>query len=224
MSLRLLFYITTHLSNTHVLFLQNCWYNTRQPFSEFDIDFHFYITAERKIDTRILVNFPHTSTYVPNYGYGPGATSAMYNPSTRKLFKQYDWVIRLNPDVIIYNASSIIEYMKDPYAYGIFGNCKTKTYKKFPYIRTYTDKCKTGCTKRIIMTDFYAFRGWLNLSTTRINPHEISTEIDATMLFHDTVARGHDRWILPYNKDGSCRIRKYGEIVHEHSIYRCMTQ
>mmetsp|Transcript_19377 Transcript_19377/g.27622 ORF Transcript_19377/g.27622 Transcript_19377/m.27622 type:complete len:109 (+) Transcript_19377:334-660(+) len=47
----------------------------------------------------------------------------------KKLFHGYDWVIRLNPDVIIHNDTTIIARILDPSLDGIFVNCKNDAMK-----------------------------------------------------------------------------------------------
>jgi len=61
---------------------------------------------------------------VPNPGYQAGAILALMYAFENNLFESYDWVIRLNPDVIIRDDTKIIAGIIEPAFDGIFVNCK----------------------------------------------------------------------------------------------------
>lgn len=223
--LKILLYVTTHLSILHKQFMNQCWYNMYMNITKHaNVNVHLYITNNATMYNSSYLPFPHTFTQVHNYGYQAGAISALYNKRMQKLFRTYDWIIRLNPDVIIYNVISIIDLMNNPSVYGIFGNCNLRELSRvkqiFPFLpfNSYPDKCISGCVHRRIMTDFTIFRG--NVSLAHV-PRSINAEDDATLLFHKITRSYRDRWIYPYNIDKSCRTRLYNTIVHEHSTSRC---
>jgi hypothetical protein len=92
-----------HLWNTQALFAGNPSYTVKYP-SPDDLD---------PIQTYDKINrFQMSANLGPKLGFSNG------------WFDDYDWVIRINPDVLIRNSTWLLQTMHDPTVDGIFVNCK----------------------------------------------------------------------------------------------------
>ena len=101
-----------------------------------------------------------------------GAIKPLYDPASRALFATYEWVVRLNPDVILYNVSELLSLMMDHHVDAILANCNHPENSLlmgligrlfgFQEIEAASlESCRNRCTHRRVMTDFMAFRGRL---------------------------------------------------------------
>jgi hypothetical protein len=72
-------------------------------------------------------------------------------------FDNYDWVLRINPDVLIRNSTWIHQTMQDPTVEGIVVNCHGEFYDK---------------RKRQLHTDFFAVRP---MAMNKYYPNNITT-------------------------------------------------
>ena len=134
--------------------------------------------------------------------FSDGAIMAMkFLQEHRNYTTGYDWVIRLNPDVIIRNTDWIETTMENANVDGIFADC-------------YSSGCESHCAKGLIHTDLTIFRprslpfGVLDIT---------NAERYATALFQTVVDRGRDRWIPQTTQYGVCRVNS-PHVVHNHSI------
>ena len=125
-----LVYITTNLSEGHSLYLQKCWPTliAKSPLLS-QAEFMFFVTepkgqtanltliasafAGRRVSVRV----------VENPGYQEGAILALTDAADHGWFENYDWVIRLNPDVPIRNDTFLQERINDVRTHGIFVDC-----------------------------------------------------------------------------------------------------
>jgi hypothetical protein len=112
--LRVAIYMTTHLSEEHVEFLQKCWPAglAKLPLLQHA---HLILYTSGNATDELLKMLPFQSVVVKHYDEEPltyeqydkrkqiGAIRAMQDPfkGDNDWFKGYDWVIRLNPDVLI---------------------------------------------------------------------------------------------------------------------------
>jgi hypothetical protein len=141
--IKLVIYMTTHLPKIHEKYLP-CWKDAIQRLEIFKYaDLILY--TSRVPTVGLLKQLPFRNTTVKMYnnsGYQSGAIQAMIDPFVDDVtwFDGYDWVIRLNPDVLIRNDTWLMRTMLDPTMNGIFHNCVN---------RNNTIK---------LHTDFYAFR------------------------------------------------------------------
>ena len=133
-----------------------------------------------------------------NPGYQEGANLAMSEGAGRSLFSNYDWVIRLNPDVIILDSRWILKTMLTPDVDAIFVDCR--------------DICRFGnCVNSSVKihTDFFAIRP----RVLRPNSFNGSTfalfsnaEQTATYEFRDILQSGRHRWLPGTGPmEGHCR-------------------
>ena len=213
-----LLYVTTHLSAHHVNYLRFCWPTMLAESFGPSADVHLFVTSNHaESDSATLAPFAHTAHTVPNAGWQEGAKAALYDQQSRRLFKRYRWVVRLNPDVIVYNSTRLRALMSDPTVDAILGNCGGRD------VEGVLDSCERQCTHRRVMTDFMAFRGNLSLSLLpAANWSGMQAEEDATELLRPTIQAGRERW-LTSNRNWDCQFHLHSEIDHDHirGMARC---
>lgn len=83
--------------------------------------------------------------FYDNPGWHEGAILALTRALEGKWFDAYDWIIRINPDVIIRDERFLLDNMLDKDVDGIFASC-------------YRNNCTAGCTGNLVHTDFFAVR------------------------------------------------------------------
>jgi hypothetical protein len=222
-NMRILIYITTHLSASHINYLQTCWPTLLAQSQLFArADFLVYITeARRPLNTTLIKSVffnRNVSVQVrPNPGYQQGAVAAMNEAFDQHWFDSYDWVIRLNPDVMIRNETVLLERFQDTSTHGIFVDC-------------HDVKCALGykCFGRRIHTDFFAFRPKTMcknafkdafIKVTHLNK-TVNAENLATEAFETIIIHGHDWWLPgtgPHH--GECRVRgDSSPVIHTHNF------
>lgn len=150
-----LIYITTHLSDMHVQYLKACWPTllSRSPLFR-GAAFIMFVTeqvdapvADMTIIQEVFARVGITVHIRANPGYHEGAVLAMAEGFANRWFDSYDWVVRVNPDVLIRNDSFLLERFEDETINGIFADCSDVP-------------CPAGrhCTDRLVHTDFFAIR------------------------------------------------------------------
>ena len=137
-----LLYVTTHMSELHRLFLKHCWAKAIQN-SELlqKADVLIYSTNPIDQSDRILLENtfgkerlrirrmmkPILAIPGSRKAKQEGAISAMTSASEHGDFKGYEWVIRLNPDVIIQDDAWMLDVMKnDIEAMLLYSRCKSE--------------------------------------------------------------------------------------------------
>ena len=137
---KLAIYMTTHLSQVHLSFLP-CWYDAVQRLEIFryaDLILYTPSTLD-PVSPDVLQQLPFPShniiiKYYNNTGYQNGAIQAMIDPflmennnqDQMSWFDNYDWVIRLNPDVLIRNDTWLIQTMMNRSIDAIFHDCHNR--------------------------------------------------------------------------------------------------
>jgi len=198
------------------MFLKYCWPNVLARSSLlYQVDVAVYLNPadqeRRKEAVSILqdtfVNHHLTIYLRENEVYNTGAVMAMYEAVSSNFFDGYDWIIRLNPDVMIRDDTFLRETMVDPTVSALLINCSNRGTKAH--------------------TDFFVIRPNVfdaNLFTKQII--QTNAEQGFTSLIQDSVlSKGTHRWIPNTNpKTSSCRAgnhRDYYEspIVHEHGMF-----
>ena len=223
---RILTYITTHLSSQHYAYLEGCWPKLLKALPIFkESDFMMFVTAEpgrTNIDMDLIHSVfarPGITVQVrPNPGWQEGASLALAAAYENRWFEGYDWVIRLNPDVIIRDDSFLRQAMANDSITGIFSDCLDQP-------------CPAGqrCMDRQIHTDFFAIRPGA-VSRERVlevaDKHASHAESMATKAFSGIVRNGSDAWLPGTGPhEGFCRVRgKLSPVVHDHAgTWACMT-
>jgi len=127
-------------------------------------------------------------------------------------FDRYDWVIRLNPDVLVLNDTWIRATMRNKDVDAIFVDCR--------------DVCSVGnCTnpKSLIHTDFLAFRSHIirkgSFNSTTLERLGKAEKV-ATFEFQDVLTSGRHRWLPGAGPmRGKCRVRgDRSPVVHTHQL------
>ena len=241
--MRVLLYVTTHLSTWHTDCMQ-CWpaMLARSPTLR-TADVLVYAGASTATDALrarwrdLLRGLPnprgriHFSDFNP--GYQSGASYAMHVALIGGWFDGYDWVVRLNPDVVVLDESLLVKLMRGGHE-GIFVNCGHLAGA--PENRAVCDG--PGCTRGIIHTDFFAvrpdslardaFAGW-NRSSVRLQSDgnaaswastaragtESLAESRATRAFRPIVERRADAWLNAEPSRHACRVQE-GGLRHAH--------
>lgn len=120
LGMKILIYMTSHLSVQHKQFL-SCWEDAIPRFRILrHADLMLY-TSEIPTEQILkqLSGFKHVT--VKLYDKRPkqaGAIQAMIDPWEQGWFEGYDWVIRLNPDVLIRNETWLLETMLNALDHG----------------------------------------------------------------------------------------------------------
>mmetsp|Transcript_88988 Transcript_88988/g.235405 ORF Transcript_88988/g.235405 Transcript_88988/m.235405 type:complete len:156 (+) Transcript_88988:458-925(+) len=143
-----------------------------------------------------------------NPGYQQGAMNAAHVGFSSGWFRGYDWVIRINPDVVIYNDNLIWPLMQ-----------KAEHWSRFAACWTYCEP-HSGCTPRQTHTDFFAVR------PSRVPPNafadwnmsEPSAEVQATAAFKDIYAAKADVYLPRHYSSIHCRVTGGGVF---HSTQFC---
>jgi hypothetical protein len=211
---RILIFITTHLSDMHYTYLENCWpaLIAKSPLFK-QSDFMMFITESqgRKVNMT-LINFVFTETGISvhsaeNPGYQQGAILALTEAIGNHWFDKYDWVIRVNPDVLIRNDSFLLERFEDSGIHGVFADCLDK-------------ECPTGnkCIDRKIHTDFFAVRPRAISANAVHETKQNNAELMITEAFSSIVKDGTDSWVPDTGRHGGfCRVSgKSSPVIHTH--------
>ncbi len=238
--MRVLLYVTTHLSIWHTDCMQ-CWpaMLARSPTLR-TADVLVYAGASTATDALrarwrdLLRGLPnptgriHFSDFNP--GYESGASYAMHVALIGGWFDGYDWVVRLNPDVVVLDESLLVKLMRGGHE-GIFVNCG----RLAGALENRAVCDGPGCTRGIIHTDFFAvrpdslardaFAGW-NRSSVRVQSDgnaastaragkESLAEIRVTRAFRPIVERRADAWLNVEPSKPACRVQE-GGLRHAH--------
>jgi len=210
--IRVLLFLNTHLSDGHLDFLRKCWPALMKNSALLQhADVLLFATGEPPQDIvhEVFRDKTVRVEQYPNKGYEGGAMAAMEVSTNQSWFSGYDWVIRLNPDVLILEDEWLIKNMLDDGVDGIFADCHDGT-------------CVSGCTSVTHMnSDFFAARGKL------MGPGSIpferfdGAESQVTAMFRSTVQLGRDRWVPGTKQESICRIRGPGvPVLHAHSVVK----
>jgi len=211
--LRIALFVTTQLSLSHEHFLEKCWPSIIGRSSVLQQAEVIFFTARSPPEGLLQRVFPGKSVRVEHYdnpGYEEGAMLAMEMATKGRWFDGYDWVIRVNPDVLILEDDFLIKNMLDSNVAGIFADCVDGA-----------NNCDKKCEKGRINTDFFAARGsavgpaWF----TELPKKFDNAESQATAAFQSIVKRGQDRWIKGTAQGGVCRVRGKGvPVLHDHTV------
>jgi hypothetical protein len=120
--LRIAVYMTTHQSEQHLQFLEKCWPHATNhlPLLQHADLIYYYGRDPNATNTaleppmRVLKQLQFhniTIRQFENLGYQVGAKQAMVDAFEHGWFDGYDWIVRLNPDVLIRNDTWFLEQM-----------------------------------------------------------------------------------------------------------------
>jgi hypothetical protein len=171
-SMKIGLYMTTHQSSEHMAFLRQCWPYATQKLRLLQRSHLLYYTSaptDNDVPHDILSRLVFQNVTIFRYSEVPlapghrenrarkqlGAKRAMVDPILNHWFDDYDWIIRLNPDVLIRNDTWLVEKMLDPSVHAILYG--------FDH---------NGSPNSALHSDFYAFR-----------PHALTSQPHVTAKF-----------------------------------------
>jgi hypothetical protein len=190
----LVVYITTHCSPAHVAMLKSsCWQDMLASLPR-HTDISFYITHPRCAEACDIPSYfaPTAIICGKEKGKQNGAIGALHNQDAVSMLHKYVWVLRLNPDTIVYNTRYILGLRK-PHLDAVVATC-----------------FGVGMTLPLrLHTDFSLFRSSLLRCKTIRNTN---AERDFEMILRPA-GRTHVLW---KNPSGVCRINFKGVVTHNH--------
>lgn len=228
---RILIYVTTHMSKSHLRLFEDCWPESlKQTKLLQQADVLVYAGGPATDDTlqawdralnRLPVRHARIVHEVSNPGYVAGAIKAIRVALDNHWFDEYDWVVRTNPDVIFTNVSWLEELLVLDSISGVFADCKRESTRGKKHG---SSDCNFGGGYHMIHTDFFAVRP-LAIPIGAFELPEASTaECATTAEFLPIVEAGKAAW-LPNGVTGDiefCRMVGTGSgIVHTHQHKGC---
>lgn len=257
--------VTTHLSKTHMAHFKLCWKNmlARQAlFANAEIVLH--ITIPTQFDHAIWVKKMVEASHIlkpvrvycarnpradnDKFSKQKGAISALADAARLQLLSGYEWAIRLNPDVIVYNPLEIARMMNAPGVQAVFANCGNSGYTKRPHDNS--DCSEDDCNFGRVMTDFMIFRPTMLSAdmfqltyTTQDNVvvhtgdvvrirgiEKLNAEGLATETFEPWIKAKQVKWFYFSGPNAPCRVgwlerawlsSEDGSIIHGHDTSQC---
>jgi hypothetical protein len=210
--IKLAIYMTTHLPESHLMYFP-CWQDAIRRMDIFKYaDLILYTSSQP--DSTQLALLPFRNIIIKKYdntGYQNGAIQAMIDPFVNytSWFDDYDWVIRLNPDVLIRNDTWLIQAMLNTSNDGIFHEC-------------FNSK---DCTKSNpkLHADFYAFRPIAVQRNLLLRAPRKNAEFHISNAFRNM----YDSRRFVYvegainSHPGRCRIEgEQSPVVHSHDLWK----
>lgn len=224
-TLKIVLLITTHGKAAHIALLRSCWpqlMRNRLPIlSRADVIVHSNGNQNETELRQAMAGWPNKIARIAiasNPGYQLGAIQSMAEAVEKDYFKGYDWVIRINPDVILMRETGILSRMSSGYA-GIFANCNTELVQDGQGIDAYPDVR--------VHTDFYAARtaflikaNWVDYALWnkgRFNAESFASSVG----FHNIMEQRLDSWMI-HKGTGVCRVESKDMLHnHKHILEKC---
>ena len=202
--LRIAIFVTTHMTDDHISFLRRCWPAALEivPMLR-QSDCVLFTTADPPSDLHPSVFDKFHSFQMHKYdnpGYHEGALLAMTVAMDKNWFADYDWVIRVNADVLIREDSFFRQVFVDPSVDAIFVKCV-----------------------RSIQTDFFAFRPNSTVpgAFRRQQRDRPNAEPDTTLAFQETLHQTKRYKLLEggHSNRGHCRVvGRDSPVIHDHDF------
>ena len=199
--MRVLLYFTTFPKHQHLVMMRSCWPSLLSAGKLLhSADVLVFLGGEAEPDTIAqwkaeVQKLAANATVVHdswNPGHQLGAMRAMHLLMKNSWWKGYDWVIRLNPDVLIYDDTWIDIFFRDEKLSAVLANCQANLMKSVGHVHT----------------DFFAMRpdripenSFADWETAR------HAETQATKEFTEIILQKKCAWLLPMNLDKACRVR-----------------
>ena len=257
---KVLLFITTHASDLHKWYLKSCWRQVIQSsrliqnsdvfvyMNRNDTD-AIQLLQETFQDTHRIKNETHNAhtsklnheltihvkeqlpSGSPERMLQDGAMDAMKDAIRNGWFDNYDWVIRLNPDVIIRNETFLYDIIldgdnvQDLTRYNIWNkynlNFKVENITR---VKGIFINCRyKGWTEYKIHTDFFAIRPEVLNKTELLNPTTSVSELSFTKAIYDSVLKLNQHLILPNSEslNLACRAGNklpfdVASVIHHH--------
>jgi hypothetical protein len=198
-NLKVMLYVTTHMSPQHIWYLKSCWYPALQNsllLRSSDVVVYLNppeneLEGAKKLLKDTFKDQKLTIHERANPGYQEGAMAALTDAAREGWFNGYDWVIRVNADVIIRNDTFLLDVMQnDPNATALLVNCLPSN------------------DRPIVQTDFFAIKPGALAPNTFLNSNINNAERAFTNdIRKDILKVGNHRWIKEASLSaGICRV------------------
>jgi hypothetical protein len=153
-----------------------------------------------------------TTFFTSNPGYNEGAILALVKGFQNGWFEKYDWVVRVNPDVLIKNDTFILASMADKSINGIFVDCLDRPCP-----------AGRGCFNRHMHSDFFAIRPSAVTLDALLNNYDANAERMTIKAFSGIVDKKTDAWLPGTGPQrGLCRVNgATSPVVHDHLLSSC---
>jgi len=232
-SSNVLIYITTIFSAEHRRYLHCCWpqllnqsrlfrhthinifsnneteldesylADLQEMFLSYGVKSFGYKFADHTPELDLLEQIPH-----PGMKKQWGANMAMSIALSQGWFQPYDWVIRINPDVLIRKSDLIIDHVDDSSIDGIFAVCETEDFGR----------------RSRANTDFFAFRpkilprnAFSKMENADLGNHLWNHELTATKNFLPIIESKRFVTVPNLHHSTHCRVRgKDAPVYHQH--------
>lgn len=222
---RVLLFITTHMSDEHIWHLKTCWPQVLRTSSLLhNLDVMVYLNPHNESARLGAVHLLSNIFYNQNLtvhirksrdmkgihdfkllraAKQSGAMAAMADGTMFQWFHGYDWVIRINPDVIVRDDTFLAKtIINDHNATGLFINCDWRK----------------NLTR--VHTDFFALKPGALLPHAFHEPSSSNSEMSFTHDVRPILQNGGHRWIydaFPHTR--LCRAGSgsaFSSILHSH--------
>jgi hypothetical protein len=206
-------YFTTYPKKSHLRDILDCWPGLLQKSHLLNSADILVYLAGAASDHKLIANWraalhalslgnkrKATLHLADNPGYQEGAMKAMDQLLQKGWGDGYDWVIRLNPDVLIYDDNYLDLFFRSSHLTSVLANCS-------PHMEAERAK---------VMTDFLAFRpGHLFRDAFADWRVRKNAEWQASSAFKDMILNRTCAWLVPRHDSPSCRTRGNGVYHHE---------
>jgi len=197
---RLLFFFSSYPKHQHLKHLIDDWSVHSKQFPDADalifVGGSLNASYRREWEKAVKQLSFQKSTLITddwNPGYHEGAMRAIAHAHAQGWWDSYEWVIRLNPDVLIYNAYILKSMLQQKSIWAIFANC----WPSLKRIQVHTDFFAVR-PQRLPRN---AFSGWEN---------EKSAEVHATNVFKPLfIDNNRCGWIISKGTR-TCRVNGNG--------------
>ena len=229
----ILLFVTTHASDLHMDMFNYCWPQvilkipnliqssdllifTTKPISNETLSRMWPTDLHSNIRIEI---YKEDSTTSGEMKKNIGAFYALERAIAENWYEGYDWIIKINPDVVIRDDSWLLNTMQDQNVEGIFADC----YRRRP-------ECTKGCSEALVHFDFMAVRPWQVFRGYMPGGREgkvkylgnggmFNAELTFTQMVRDVMSFKKDRWLPNQTQFGDCRKQgEFSPVIHDHGF------
>jgi len=199
---RVALFMTTHMSDLHVAYLERCWPHMLHEYPVLrSVDLLMYTTRLPSDEILSLLPFHSVIPYFfNNSGTQESARQAMIDGHREGWFKPYEWVIRVNPDVLFRGDAT--DWLWDQ-----FQNESTMVIVNPYQIR--------------VCSDFSAFRPWaITDDALKASAHIYNTEAHVRSLCRNITRQGRTVFVkdLGMNRPGARTGSAH--VWHDHASFK----
>lgn len=212
-------YMTSHMSYQHRKFLRRCWIEaSKELISAFpSVDLILYVSNDPPSD--VISQLPFKTIKIHRYENGSGsnltvsqikqqgAIQAITDALAHHWWDDYEWIVRLNPDVLLRNISWLQQVLMNDSVDGVFHDCFEGIYEQENRIKLHTD--------------FFAVRP-RSIDSRLFHADETNAEQHLTRGVANLLESNRVAWIpgaeSPYP---ACRIQgDRSPVIHNHQMWK----